>query len=41
MYPVVYMALDVMILMYTNQFQGTLEGLGPEMATSKASAIWA
>ncbi len=30
-----------MILMGENPFRGPLEGVGPEMATSEASAIWA
>jgi hypothetical protein len=47
--PFVYMARDgVMIFMRENTFRGPLEGvdpenrafLGPEMATSEASAIW-
>ena len=47
--PVVYIARDIVILRPANLFQGPLEGvgpgkilafLGPEMATSKASAIW-
>ncbi len=28
--PVVYMARDIMILMWANSFQGPLEGVGPE-----------
>jgi hypothetical protein len=50
--PVVYMARDVMILMRANPLKGLLEKkigwtlkietfMGPEMATSEASAIWA
>ncbi len=43
------MARDVMILLGANLFRGPLEGvgsenrafLGPEMAMSEASAIWA
>jgi hypothetical protein len=46
--PVVYMARDVMILMWANLFRGQLEEVGLEnrafwalkMAPSKASAIW-
>ncbi len=48
MYLFFYMARDVMILMRANPLQRPLEGLGPketflgpEMATSKASATWA
>jgi hypothetical protein len=41
----VYMAQDVMILMRATHWKGwtlkTKTFLGPEMATSKASAIWA
>ena len=41
--------LDIIILMWANQFRGPLEKVGPEnreffgpeMATSEASAIWA
>ena len=29
-----------MILMRANPFRGPSEGVGPDMATSKASAIW-
>jgi hypothetical protein len=47
--PVVYMARDIMIFMQANPLRGPLYGvgpviktfLGPEMAVSKASAIWA
>ncbi len=34
--PVVYMAKEVMRLMPANTFRAPLEGVGPEMATSKA-----
>jgi hypothetical protein len=47
--PVVYMGRYIMVLMRATSLQRALEGvgpenqdfLGPEMATSEASAIWA
>jgi hypothetical protein len=47
--PVVYMAQDLMFLMGENHFEGDWKGwavkiktfLGPEMATSEGSAMWA
>jgi hypothetical protein len=39
--PVVYMARYVMVLRGATSLRGALEGVGPEMATSEASAIWA
>ncbi len=47
--PVVYMAREVMILIRANPLQGSLKGvgpenltfLGPEMASSESSALWA
>jgi hypothetical protein len=41
MFLFVYKARDVIILMRANPFQVPLEGVGPEMATREASAIWA
>ncbi len=32
---------NFIILMWAKPLQGPLEGVGPEMATTEASAIWA